>query len=93
MPGRALHLTIPWHADKEMTVLAAYRPNDPTENAEFLNCMEEKLRSLTKPGVCLGDLSMVEDPIDRLPHHSDHDAPTQAMREFKSKFKLIDGWQ
>ncbi|KAJ7803831.1 hypothetical protein B0H13DRAFT_1671481, partial [Mycena leptocephala] len=59
IPGRALHLTIPWHADKEMTVLAAYAPNDPTENAEFINRMEEKLRPLKKPGVSLGDWNMV----------------------------------
>ncbi|KAJ7821067.1 Endonuclease/exonuclease/phosphatase [Mycena leptocephala] len=93
IPGRALHLTIPWHADKKMTVLAAYAPNDPVENAQFLYNLEEKTRNLNKPDICLGDWNMVEDPIDRLPHHSDHDAPTQAMRELKNRFKLIDGWR
>jgi hypothetical protein len=76
-----------------MTVLAAYALNDPVENAQFLYNLEEKTRNLNKPDICLGDWNMVEDPIDRLPHHSDHDAPTQAMRELKNRFKLIDGWR
>jgi exonuclease III len=71
-----------------MTVLAAYAPNDPVENAQFLYNLEEETRNLNKPDICLGDWNMVEDLIDRLPHHSDHDAPTQAMRELKNRFKL-----
>ncbi|KAJ7330287.1 hypothetical protein DFH08DRAFT_708890, partial [Mycena albidolilacea] len=35
IPGRALRLTIPWHAEKKLTVIAAYAPNDAAENTEF----------------------------------------------------------
>ncbi|KAJ7351631.1 hypothetical protein DFH08DRAFT_694721 [Mycena albidolilacea] len=52
IPGRALHLTILWHADEKLTVIAAYAPNDPTENAAFLETMEEKARGLSNPDIC-----------------------------------------
>ncbi|KAJ7717281.1 hypothetical protein B0H16DRAFT_1225303, partial [Mycena metata] len=93
IPGRALHLTIPWHGGSKLTVLAAYAPNDAAENAQFLDLLEFKIRHLPKPDIVLGDFNMVEDAIDRLPHHKDPSTVTEAMLTFKSKLKLMDGWR
>ncbi|KAJ6469896.1 Endonuclease/exonuclease/phosphatase, partial [Mycena sanguinolenta] len=92
IPGRALHMTIPWHGNEKLTVLAAYAPNDPNDNAEFLVELEEKSRTLRKPDIVLGDWNMVEDGIDRLPHDKDAAATVEAMRELKRKWSLVDGW-
>ncbi|KAJ7626816.1 hypothetical protein FB45DRAFT_749551, partial [Roridomyces roridus] len=59
VPGRALHMTIPWHGESKLSILAAYAPNDPAENAAFLDGMEEKTRGLAKPDISLGDWNMV----------------------------------
>ncbi|KAJ7342389.1 Endonuclease/exonuclease/phosphatase, partial [Mycena albidolilacea] len=93
IPGRALHLTIPWHGDQKLTILAAYAPNDSAENTPFLSKIEEKTRGLAKPDISLGDWNMVEDSMDRIPHHSDPSSVTDVMRDFKSKLGLIDGWR
>ncbi|KAJ7168416.1 Endonuclease/exonuclease/phosphatase, partial [Mycena crocata] len=93
IPGRALHLTIPWHAEAELTVLAVYAPNDAEENARFLDLLEVKTRNLRKPDIVLGDFNMVEDGIDRLPHHKDPNVVVEAMRKLKSKHNLRDGWR
>ncbi|KAJ7719797.1 Endonuclease/exonuclease/phosphatase, partial [Mycena maculata] len=93
IPGRALHLTIPWHGDSKRTVLAAYSPNDAAENARFLELLEFKTRNLPKPDFVLGDFNMVEDLIDRLPHHKDPTAVVDAMRNLKARLHLHDGWR
>ncbi|KAJ7756077.1 Endonuclease/exonuclease/phosphatase [Mycena maculata] len=93
IPGRALHLTIPWHGGSKLTVLAAYAPNDATESAQFLDLVEFKIRHLPKPNIVLGDFNMVEDAIDRLPHHKDPRIVTEAMLTFKAKLHLLDGWR
>ncbi|KAJ7018662.1 Endonuclease/exonuclease/phosphatase [Mycena alexandri] len=93
IPGRALHMTIPWHGESKLTAVAVYAPNDPAENARFLDRLEVKLRRLHKPDFVLGDFNMVEDAIDRLPHHKDGHAVTEAMLKFKSKLNLQDGWR
>ncbi|KAJ7763069.1 Endonuclease/exonuclease/phosphatase [Mycena metata] len=92
IPGRALRISIPWHGESRVTGVVAYAPNDPTENARFLDILETKLRR-RKPDFVLGDFNMVEDAIDRMPHHKDANVVTEAMLEFKSKLHLIDGWR
>ncbi|KAJ7239219.1 Endonuclease/exonuclease/phosphatase, partial [Mycena haematopus] len=91
--GRALHLTIPWHGDERLTVLAYYASTDQAENARDLKTLEEKSRNLPKPDVVLGDWNMVEDAIDRLPHNKDRGPVVEAMKDLKRKLKLVDGWR
>ncbi|KAJ7723008.1 Endonuclease/exonuclease/phosphatase [Mycena maculata] len=93
IPGRALHLTIPWHGNSKIMVIAVYAPNDATENANFLNLLETKTRNLPKPDFTLGDFNMVEDAIDRLPHHKDPNVVTDAMLNLKARLHLQDGWR
>ncbi|KAJ7136378.1 Endonuclease/exonuclease/phosphatase, partial [Mycena crocata] len=93
IPGRALHLTIPWHGESELTILAVYAPNDAGENARFLDLLETKTQGLHKPDILLGDFNMVEDGIDRMPHHKDPRSVTDAMRNIKAKWGLQDGWR
>ncbi|KAJ7077990.1 Endonuclease/exonuclease/phosphatase, partial [Mycena belliarum] len=93
VPGRALHMTIPWHGESKLTIVAAYAPNDPVENATFLDILELKMRSRPKPEIVLGDFNMVEDAIDRLPHHKDPNIVTEAMLNLKAKLHLQDGWR
>jgi exonuclease III len=73
--------------------VAAYTPNDPADNTAFLEKLEEKTRSIPKPDIVLGDWNMVEDAVDRLPHHRDGGAVTEAMRNLKRKLKLVNGWR
>ncbi|KAJ7469428.1 hypothetical protein FB451DRAFT_1091550, partial [Mycena latifolia] len=86
-------MTIPWHGDSKLTVLSFYSPNDPAENAQFLDLLESKTRNLPKPDMVLGDFNMVEDAIDRLPHHKDPSAVTEAMMRLKAKLHIQDGWR
>ncbi|KAF8195167.1 Endonuclease/exonuclease/phosphatase, partial [Mycena galopus ATCC 62051] len=96
IPGRALYMTIPWHGEESLTVLAAYAPtlsNTSEPNADFLVKLEEKTRHLRKPDIALGDWNMVEDGIDRLPHGRDPAIAVEAMQELKRRWGLVDGWR
>ncbi|KAJ7310167.1 Endonuclease/exonuclease/phosphatase [Mycena albidolilacea] len=90
---QAKEVAIVVNKEKKLTVIAVYAPNDTAENVEFLEKLKEKARGLSKPDIILGDWNMVEDGIDRVPHHQDPSAVTDAMREFKRKHNLQDGWR
>ncbi|KAJ7252020.1 Endonuclease/exonuclease/phosphatase [Mycena rebaudengoi] len=92
-PGRALRLTIPWHGNSILNVVAVYAPNDSAENARFLEEINDKLKGLPQTDVLLGDFNMVEDGLDRMPHHRDPANVTTAMLELKSTLRLQDGWR
>ncbi|KAJ7212735.1 DNase I-like protein [Mycena rebaudengoi] len=64
-------LTVPWHSDLILRFLAVYAPNNPTDNAQFLGTLKEKFEKLPHPDFVLGDFNMVEEALDRLPHHKD----------------------
>ncbi|KAJ7127524.1 Endonuclease/exonuclease/phosphatase, partial [Mycena crocata] len=91
--GRALMVTVPWHANLQIRVLAVYSPNDPTENANFLQTLRDKLAQKPRPDFVLGDFNMVEEAIDRLPHHSDPLNVSDAMADFKNTMGLCDGFR
>ncbi|KAJ7735347.1 hypothetical protein B0H16DRAFT_1765275, partial [Mycena metata] len=40
-----------------------------------------------------GDMNVIEDPIDRLPHHPDHTGAVEALARFKKILELKDGWR
>ncbi|KAH9922929.1 Endonuclease/exonuclease/phosphatase, partial [Fomitopsis serialis] len=95
IPGRAILLTMHWHADKYITILNVYAPNSPTENAAFwtrLRSMAEKGR-FKKPDVITGDFNLVEEAIDRLPAREDSAPAVAALRDFTRHLDLYDGWR
>jgi hypothetical protein len=95
IPGRALLARIPWHGDLLLTVLNIYTPNNHTESEAFFK--ELKLKFETKafplPDLMMGDFNVVEDAIDRLPAHTDHEETTQALYDLRALLGLKDGWR
>jgi hypothetical protein len=75
--------------------MAIYAPNSPAENQAFWESLLLRWTTcnLPKPDLFLGDFNLVEDAIDRLPCHSDHNGATQALQDVKSTLHLIDGWR
>ncbi|KAJ6618104.1 hypothetical protein B0H10DRAFT_2164246 [Mycena sp. CBHHK59/15] len=91
--GRAIMLTVRWHGDPSLSFLSVYAPNNPTENAKLLESLRVKLRNLSRPYFVLGDFNMVENAIDRLPHHKDPVNVLDTMFAFKNSLNLCDGWR
>ncbi|KAJ7931861.1 hypothetical protein B0H13DRAFT_1593855 [Mycena leptocephala] len=71
MEGRAVMLSVRWHGDLILSFLSVYAPNNPAQNTKFLDSRREKFKPLRQPDFVLGHFNMVEDAIDRLPHHKD----------------------
>ncbi|KAJ7939101.1 Endonuclease/exonuclease/phosphatase, partial [Mycena leptocephala] len=90
---RAMMLTVGWHGDLVLSFLCVYAPNNPADNANFLETLKAKLDNSRAPDFVLGDFNMVEDVIDRLPHHKDPINVSNAMFTFKNSLDLCDGWR
>ncbi|KAJ7058999.1 Endonuclease/exonuclease/phosphatase [Mycena amicta] len=93
IPGRAMLLSLRWHNGQPLTIVSVYTPNDPTENAEFLELLELKLKDYRKPDFVLGDHNMVEEAIDRAPQRADSKTVRDAMIKFKPTYGLSDIWR
>ena len=95
VPGRAMTITIPWHHDTKINILAVYSPNAPREIRDFWNTIANAIDSNTdlKPDIVLGDFNLVEDAIDRIPSRPDDTTTVEKLREFKNKQNLVDGWR
>lgn len=97
VPGRALLLTIPWHNNQLLTILNVYAPNAPVENQNFWETLEAKLSDpsnpLPTPDTMLGDFNLVEDSLDRLPSHPDHNGAVMQLDNLRTKLRLKDGWR
>ena len=95
IPGRALITSIPWNDNRYINILSVYAPNPPRENADLWTKISATLPSLNnaQPDILLGDFNLVEDALDRLPSNQDDTAATEALRDLKMKYKLIDGWR
>ena len=95
VPGRALLAKIPWHGDLLLTVLNVYAPNNHAESEIFFKNLELQFetKTLPLPDLMMGDFNLVEDAIDRLPAHRDHEGATQALFELRSLLGLKDGWR
>ncbi|KAF9778453.1 Endonuclease/exonuclease/phosphatase, partial [Thelephora terrestris] len=92
VPGRAIMVNLPWQDTQRINILAIYAPNSPREIKEFWKTITRKLNG-TQPDVTLGDFNLVEDAIDRIPSKIDDPQAMEALREFKIKFNLVDGWR
>ncbi|KAJ7102025.1 Endonuclease/exonuclease/phosphatase, partial [Mycena epipterygia] len=96
IPGRAILAVIPWHGRKTHTVLGVYAPAESMEaNAQFWDdlCEMWLTLDLPVPDSVAGDMNVVEEPIDRLPHRRDAESATAALARFKRLLDLKDGWR
>ena len=95
IPGRAILVSIPWHANVKIKILNIYAPNDPTNNEKFWSTLDEKTSSSPhlKPDIMLGDFNLVEDSLDRLPCHPDDPNAVTALGILKGNLNLINGWR
>ena len=83
VPGRAATLKMKWHADKDITIVNIYAPNNTRENETFWQSLKEMKQNGRKPkaDILLGDFNLVEDALDRLPVRDDPQAPQISLRE------------
>ena len=95
IPGRALLARIPWHGDLLLTVLNIYAPNNHTEIETFFKELKLKFETetLPLPDLMMGDFNIVEDAVDHLPAHADHEGATQALYDLRTLLGLKDGWR
>jgi hypothetical protein len=95
IPGRAILLQLPWQGKLSIKILAIYAPNAPTENADFFKNLFNIWiqRHYPQLDVMMGDFNLVEDPLDRLPTHSDASQATEALHDFKQYHLLADSWR
>ena len=96
VPGRAMLVQAKWHKEERLTILVVYAPNDAGDNKQFWETIRGYYRDnprAVKPDILAGDFNVVEDPIDRLPMHSDRADVVDVLDELKSSLGLIDGWR
>src|SRR5271156_502072 len=93
--SRAILISIPWHLDQILNILAIYVPNSHSDNEKFWNNIISiwESKNLPKPDIVLGDFNLVEDAIDRIPSHLDNGNAVEALCNLKNKFKIVDGWR
>jgi hypothetical protein len=88
-------MSLPWHGNSIVNVLAIYAPNVAQENAEFWTSLTDKWteENLPIPDIMLGDFNVVEEAIDRLPAHRDSAQAVSRLASFKALHALQDGWR
>ncbi|KAJ7864366.1 Endonuclease/exonuclease/phosphatase [Mycena leptocephala] len=96
IPGKAILAVIPWHGKRTITVLGIYAPTESDE--EKINFWNEMCNlwlttDLPVPDAIGGDLNLVPDAIDRLPHHTDSDAVIAAYLRFTRLMEVKDGYR
>lgn len=97
IPGHAMLMESVWHGTEKLTLLALYAPcSDSTSNAGFWKKIKDFFENnprITKPDIVLGDLNMVEEPLDRNPIREDPSTVTDAFDDLKTQLQLVDGWR
>ena len=73
-----------------MTILNIYAPNNHAESKTFFKDLKTKfeMKAYPLPDIMMGDFNIVEDAIDRLLAHDDHEGATQALYELRSLLGL-----
>jgi exonuclease III len=94
-PGRALLMKIRWRNDHTLKVLNTYAPNVPLAHPIFWSEVKNNLLHDNELDIDLhlGNFNMVEDPLDRVPSHSDDNNTTNELQIFKELFQLQDTWR
>ncbi|TRM55264.1 Endonuclease/exonuclease/phosphatase, partial [Schizophyllum amplum] len=96
IPGRAIIVSIAWHAKLTFTYLAVYAPNNRKENEEFWDRLYTIILSNNRiplPDAMGGDLNVVEDALDKLPMKRDHGGAVQALQRLVNALQLRDIWR
>ncbi|KZV98641.1 DNase I-like protein, partial [Exidia glandulosa HHB12029] len=94
--GRAIVVSVDWHRQQKLVVLAVYAPNDHRENKEFWTEIRETLArraDIPKPRALLGDFNMVESSADRFPSHLNGADMSAEFQELLTYLDMIDGWK
>ncbi|KAJ8454687.1 hypothetical protein ONZ51_g12888 [Trametes cubensis] len=89
--GRVLLLDLEWSPTKRLRILNVYAPNDMTRNAEMWDALTTA--NIGRVDIALGDMNVVEDPMDRLPPREDHEGARTALRRWMATRNLVDGWR
>ncbi|KAL6298152.1 hypothetical protein BKA93DRAFT_820525 [Sparassis latifolia] len=87
-------MTLAWHANLKLNILAIYAPNDTQANQQFWSDLNTTwdTHDFQTPDILLGDLNIVEDSLDRLPRHTDPSPVVLEPHDLKDRFQLYDGW-
>ncbi|KAI0334322.1 DNase I-like protein, partial [Cubamyces sp. BRFM 1775] len=89
--GRVLLLDLEWSITKRLRLLNVYAPNDMTKNMEMWE--ELMTANVGRVDIALGDMNVVEDPMDRLPPREDHEGARNALKRWTAARNLVDGWR
>ena len=95
IPGRAILLSMNWHAGRSITLLNIYAPNDTNENVQFWRTLSDRLNEneTNKPEVVMGDFNVTEETLDLLPTREDEINRVESLRNFLRPLNLSDGWR
>ncbi|EJD33419.1 hypothetical protein AURDEDRAFT_131686, partial [Auricularia subglabra TFB-10046 SS5] len=96
IPGRALVVSLDWHGNNRLTILAVYAPNAATENKAFWHKIGEILKKkahIPRPKIVLGDCNATEAHIDRFPLHINDSDMSVELLELQSYLGVQDGWR
>ncbi|KAI0349338.1 DNase I-like protein, partial [Trametes cingulata] len=91
VPGRAALLELTWSTNRRLKILNVYGPNDRQESAIFWRAI--KSAGLTNISFMLGDLNVVEFPMDRLPRKDDASQAQEALHDLTLSLRVVDGWR
>lgn len=95
IPGRAIHVTLPWLENSTLHLLVVYAPNEPGKNASFWKKIREewRTRTLPKPDVLLGDFNLTENPLDREPTSLSMSGANSELFRLKADLVVVDAWR
>lgn len=95
IPGRAIMVSLNWHRDKILRVLAVYAPNGNEDNEKFWKEIREwwDRKRAPRPDLMMGDFNMVEDAIDRRPARLDGGGAVEELIALRANWGLMDGWR
>ncbi len=100
VPGRALHMTVPWHGTDILEILCVYAPTSDGEavRKDFFEKVSGYYSShprTPRPTVMAGDFNTVEDIVDRMPITGGLDSSVESLDDLKMNLGLMmtDGWR
>ncbi|RPD55590.1 DNase I-like protein, partial [Lentinus tigrinus ALCF2SS1-7] len=99
VPGKAIHLSIPWQQSKKLHLLCVYAPSESdTARQSFFRTIKtyyEMNTHMPRPDLMAGDFNNVEDVLDRIPVRESIEDSVSELDTLKSllRLKLTDGWR
>jgi exonuclease III len=95
VPGRALALTMNWHANETTTLINIYALPDTQKHEDFwANVYKNYTRTnVPKLDFMLGDFNIVEYALDWMPARMDPTRATDALSNLKHNLALQDTWR